>query len=71
MDSLTSLHKFLTNATSILNFVVSVELAIACGVGVISGWLTDEATAGKIFLLTTITAIMFLCGNRGRMSLWC
>jgi hypothetical protein len=33
MDSLTSLHDFLTNATSILNFVVSVELTIACTFG--------------------------------------
>jgi hypothetical protein len=38
MDSLTSLHDFLTNATNILNFVVSVELAIACIWGVRYGF---------------------------------
>jgi hypothetical protein len=59
MNSLTSLHKILTNATSILNFVVSVELAIACGVAVISGWLTDEANVGKIVVLSAITAMLF------------
>ncbi|MEG4251795.1 hypothetical protein [Microcoleus sp.] len=59
MNSLTLLHNFLTNTTNILNFVLSVELAIACGMAVISGWLTDEATAGKIALLAAIAAIMF------------
>jgi hypothetical protein len=37
MNSLAFLHNILTDATSLLNFVVSVELAIACGVAVISG----------------------------------
>ena len=59
MNSITLLHNFLTNTTNFLNFVMSVELAIACGVAVISGWLTDEATAGKIALLAAIAAIMF------------
>lgn len=59
MDSLTSLHDFLTNATSILNFVLSVELAVACLWGVRHGFWLGEASAGKIALLATITAIMF------------
>jgi hypothetical protein len=42
-----------------LNFVVSVELAIACGVAVISGWLTDEANVGKKVVLSAITAMLF------------
>jgi hypothetical protein len=59
MDSLTSLHDFLTNATNILNFVVSVELAIACIWGMWQGFWLSEASVSKIALLATITAIMF------------
>ena len=60
MNSITSLHDFLTNATSILNFVLSVELAIACICAAWQGfWLGDEATVVKIALLATIAAIIF------------
>ena len=59
MNSLTLLHNFLTNATSILNFVLSVELAIACLCGLWQGFWLGEATAGKIALLAAIAAIMF------------
>jgi hypothetical protein len=59
MNSLAFLHNILTDATSLLNFVVSVELAIACGVAVISGWLTDKANVGKIVVLSAITAMLF------------
>lgn len=59
MDSLTFLHNIISNATSFLNFVLSVEMLIACGLGIRLGWLTDQATASKITVLGAITAIMF------------
>lgn len=59
MNSLTSLHNFLTNATNIFNFVLSIELAIACICGVWQGFRFGEATVGKITELATITAMLF------------
>lgn len=59
MDSLTSLHDFLSNATNILNFVVSVELAIAFTCGVRQGFWLGEATIGKITELGLYTAMLF------------
>jgi polyferredoxin len=59
MNSLTLLHNFLTNTTNILNFLLSVELAVACLWGMWQGLTIGEATAGKIALLTAIAAIMF------------
>ncbi|MEG3838806.1 hypothetical protein [Microcoleus sp. herbarium14] len=59
MNSITLLHNFLTNTTNIFNFVVSVELAVACICGVWQGFWHGEASVSKIALLATITAIMF------------
>lgn len=59
MNSLTSLHNFLTTATNILNGVLWVELAHACICGVWQGFRFGEATVGKITELATITAMLF------------
>ncbi|MCC3499439.1 MAG: hypothetical protein JGK03_15405 [Microcoleus sp. PH2017_25_DOB_D_A] len=44
---------------SVLNLVLFIELTAACCQGIYRGWAIGEATVGKIFLLTTIAAIMF------------
>jgi hypothetical protein len=44
---------------SILNRVLSIELAHACICGVWQGFLFGEATVGKITELATITAMLF------------
>jgi hypothetical protein len=44
---------------SFFNFVLSAELAIACICGMWQGCWFGEASASKIALLATITAIMF------------
>jgi len=47
MNSLTSLHNFLTNATNIFNFVLSIELAHACICGVWQGFPFGEEPSAK------------------------
>ncbi|MEG3864723.1 MULTISPECIES: hypothetical protein [unclassified Microcoleus] len=61
MNSLTFLHNININSAiiSVLNLVLFLELTIACCRGMYRGWTIGEATVGKIFLLTTIAAIMF------------
>ncbi|MEG4407209.1 hypothetical protein [Microcoleus sp. MON2_D5] len=59
MNLLTLLHNFLTNTTNILNFVLSVELAVACTCGLWQGFWLGEASVSKIALLATIATIMF------------
>lgn len=58
---------FLQNANSnilsailnLLNLVLFLEFTVACCWGMYRGGTIGEATAGKIFLLTAIAAIMF------------
>ncbi|MEG4087907.1 hypothetical protein [Microcoleus sp. Pol12B4] len=63
MDSLTFLQNINTNINSaiisVLNLVLLIELTVAWCWGIYRGGTIGEATAGKIFLLTTIAAIMF------------
>jgi hypothetical protein len=63
MDSLTFLQNINSNINSaiisVLNLVLFIEFTIACCRGMYRGWMIGEATVGKIFLLTTIAAILF------------
>jgi len=63
MDFITFLQNINSNINSaiisVLNLVLFIEFTIACCWGIYQGWTIDEATVGKIFLLTTIAAIMF------------
>ncbi|MGB3265690.1 MAG: hypothetical protein WBA89_17235 [Microcoleus sp.] len=60
MNSLTFLHDFLSNATNFLNFVLAIELAIACTCGLWQGFWLGEATASKI------TELALYCN-----AVWC
>ncbi|MGB7891085.1 MAG: hypothetical protein WCF82_04060 [Microcoleus sp.] len=63
MDFITFLQNINSNINSailsVLNLVLFLEFTAACCRGIYRGWTIGEATAGKIFLLTTIAAIMF------------
>jgi hypothetical protein len=63
MDFITFLQNINSNINSailsVLNLVLFVQLIVACCRGMYRGWTIGEATVGKIFLLTTIAAIMF------------
>jgi len=59
MNSLTFFQNINSNIISFFNFVLSVELAIACTCGLWQGFWHGEASVSKIALLATITAIMF------------
>ncbi|MEG4444429.1 hypothetical protein QUB47_17770 [Microcoleus sp. AT9_B5] len=51
--------------------MLSIELAIACGLGIWQGLAIGEAIAGKIAVLATITAILFGARQWWRISLCC
>lgn len=63
MDFITFLQNINSNILSSIaiffNLVLFVQLIVACCQGIHRGWTISEATTGKIFLLTTIAAIMF------------
>jgi hypothetical protein len=59
MNSLTFFQNINSDIISILNGVLSVELAIACLWGVRHGFWLGKATVGKITQLATITAMLF------------
>jgi hypothetical protein len=59
MDSLTSLHDFLSNATNFLNGVLFLELVIACICGMQQGFWLGEASTDKIIELALYTAMLF------------
>jgi hypothetical protein len=52
-------------------FLLSIELAIACGLRMWQGLAIGEAIAGKIAVLATITAILFGARQWWRITLCC